>query len=130
MVPYYKIWNTVKELVVACHMDETGQPWYQFTFGTQTQPSGDAIEFFGDNVNKSPSSSEENKLSKNRYSTTRKKRIETKSSEFSLMCSGSESTSIAIFVLNVIYGLIYKLKCFFDLSSPSAQRISCLSPPI
>lgn len=114
-------------------MDKTGQPWYQFTFGTKTQPSGDTLEFFGDDINKSPSSmaSEENKLGKNEHSTMREKRIETKSSEFSLMCSGSESTSIATFVLNVIYGLIYKLTCSsFDLSSPSAQRISCLSPPI
>lgn len=39
------------ELVAACHMDETGQIWYQFILGTKPQPHGDEIVFFGDDVN-------------------------------------------------------------------------------
>ena len=40
-----------EELVAACHMDETGQIWYQFILGTKPQPHGDEIVFFGDDVN-------------------------------------------------------------------------------
>ena len=40
-------------------------------------------------------------------------------SKFLLMHSGSESTYITVFVLNILYELIHKLTCsFFDFPSP------------